>query len=258
MQTEAHKGKQIDREVNGEVFLRYPVKTHFIKVGEDLNQVLTHYVGEEYREGDIISLSEKIVSVCQENIVRKSDMKISRLAKFLSRFASKDPSGIGVSNVYKMQMAINLCGRLKVIWAAFASGVTKLFGKRGVFYTIVGEEIAGLDGFYSDAFPEYGEFGILLPKEPDKTCNKLYEDLGMLAIIVDINDFDAKILGKGDAVPYDMPTLREIMLDNPSGQGSELTPIVLIRKETATAEDGTNAEASTQVLEGDTVPVTSA
>ena len=45
----------------------------------------------------------------------------------------RSDAGVGVDNPYKMQFAINLCGRLKVIWAAIAGGVCKLFGKRGVF-----------------------------------------------------------------------------------------------------------------------------
>lgn len=58
-------------------------------------------------------ISEKIVSLCQGDIIPKESVKLSPLAKFLSKFAStNDSAGIGVHNVYKMQVAMMLCGRM--------------------------------------------------------------------------------------------------------------------------------------------------
>ena len=58
-------------------------------------------------------ISEKIVSFCPEDILPKEREKLSPLAKFLSKFAStNDSAGIGVHNVYKMQVAMMLCGRM--------------------------------------------------------------------------------------------------------------------------------------------------
>ena len=93
--------------------------------------------------GDILSISEKIISLCQNRVVYKKDMKISMLAKFLSKFAMKTDAGVGVSEPYKMQFAIDICGPLKVLYAAVLGGIGKLFGKRGIFYDIVGIEVSG-------------------------------------------------------------------------------------------------------------------
>ena len=76
-----------------------------------------------------------------------------------------------------LQYAINKVGLLKVLWASFASAVTKLFGKRGVFYKIVGQEVSGLDGFYDHVWSEYRDIGIENPAEPDKVCNEIKEKI---------------------------------------------------------------------------------
>ena len=44
-----------------------------------------------------------------------------------------------------MQFAINEAGLFKVLLASIASAITKLFGIKGVFYKIVGQEVSGLD-----------------------------------------------------------------------------------------------------------------
>lgn len=91
-----------------------------------------------YKEGDIISSSEKIISLCQNRIIKRENMKIGFWAKFLSKFASHPKyEGIGVGESIKMQYAINKVGLLKVLFASLCSGLTKLFGIKGVFYKIV-------------------------------------------------------------------------------------------------------------------------
>ena len=224
-------GKNLLITVDGVEYERYAIKTHFVNIGEDLCALVEKYVKPDYQEGDILSISEKIVSLCQNNVVYKKDMKISFLAKFLSRFATQhSDAGIGVGDVYKMQFAIDYAGAPKVFWAAVCAGFGKLVGKKGIFYDMVGDEVTGLDGFYPDVYPIYGEFGIRLPKDPDGECNKIRNKTGVAAMIVDANDFNVAILGKSDCVDLSKETLAKIIKDNPTGQGDECTPFVLIRK----------------------------
>ena len=73
-----------------------------------------------YQEGDILSISEKIVALCQKRVVYKKDMRLSWLARFLSKFAMHSEAGIGVDSpwtvsythldVYKRQL--QLCGQI--------------------------------------------------------------------------------------------------------------------------------------------------
>lgn len=120
---EANKGKELEIEVEGSKYYRYAIKTHYVQIGEDYIDIIEMYVKPVYKEGDFISISEKIISLCQKRIIYKKDMKVSLLAKFLSKFAMRSDAGIGVDSPYKMQVAIDLCGSLKVIYAAIIAGI---------------------------------------------------------------------------------------------------------------------------------------
>lgn len=226
----ANKDKRLEIRIEDDTYLRYAIQTHYIQIGEDYLELVEKYVLPYYQQGDILSISEKIISLCQKRVVYKKDMKVGWLAKFLSRFASSSTAGIGVNSPYKMQFAIDLCGPLKVIWASILSGIGKLFGKKGIFYKIVGIEVSGLDGFYDNVFPEYGEFGIRIPENPNKVCNEIEEKFGIKSIIVDANDLERVILGKADSIEKSNEFLEKIIEDNPAGQSRQLTPFILIRK----------------------------
>ncbi len=230
MEFKANEGKKVEIEVNNEIYLRNAIETHYVKIGESYIDIVEKYVKPIYEEGDIISISEKIIGLCQERVVYKKDVKVGPLAKFLSKFAMRSDAGVGVDNPYKMQFAINLCGRFKVLWAAIAGGFCKIFGKHGVFYEIVGPEISGLDGFYGEVFEDYADFGIRIPENSTRVCNEIYEKLGVKAMIVDANDFNVEILGKSDSIELDEDILKALIKDNPAGQAKTLTPIILIRK----------------------------
>lgn len=218
-------------EVDGKEYYRCPIHTQLVKVGDDLSGLLRQYVLPYFQQGDCVYISEKIVSLCQRDIIPKESLKISGLAKFLSRFAStNDSAGIGVHNVYKMQVAIMLYGKPKVLYAALAAGVGRLFGKRGVFYEITGPQVAGLDGFYSTYFEDYKYFGILSPKNPDKAVAKAEEETGIHCCVADINDFGGEVLAVSPKSPMDKPLLQKLLKDNPAGNGHEMTPFVLMRE----------------------------
>ena len=231
MELGANENKEILREVNGKKFNRYAIKTHFVQIGENYIDIIEKYIKPIYKEGDFVSISEKIISLCQKRVIYKKDLKVSFLAKFLSKFAMSSDAGIGVDSPYKMQVAINLCGRFKVIYAAILAGIGKIFGKKGIFYDVVGQEISGLDGFYGKVFTEYSEYGIRIPENSNEVCDEIYNKLGIKAMIVDANDFNVEILGKSNSLNYDNKTLAQIIKDNPAGQSKQLTPIVLIRKD---------------------------
>lgn len=230
MELKANENKDVVIEVDGQKYNRYAIKTHYVKIGENYIDIIKKYVSPVYQEGDFISISEKIISLCQERVVYKKDVKVSGLAKFLSKFAMRTDAGVGVDCPYKMQFAINICGRTKVIFAAIASGITKLFGVRGTFYKIVGQEVSGLDGFYNKVFEDYGEFGIRIPENSEKVCQEIYDQLGINAMVVDANDINVEIYGKNKELDKDTEFLRKVIKDNPAGQSKQLTPIILIRK----------------------------
>ena len=220
------------REVQGKRFERYAVHTHFIERGEDLCGLIDQYVKPLYQPGDILAIGEKVVSMCQNNTVEKSQVKLGFLAKTLSKFAKKNSeAGIGMGEPYKLQLAINMKGAPLILWAAFCGGICKIFGKRGVFYEIVGQDVAGLDGFYEhSAFETYHDLAVLNPKDPDKVCRDIMENCGIKSMIIDANDISVEILGKSESLSGAGDAfLEELVRDNPAGQDDELTPFILIR-----------------------------
>ena len=182
----ANEGKNVEIEVNGKTYLRHAIKTRFVKQGENYIDIFKEYVSPIYEKGDIVSSSEKIIALCQNRVVKREDIKIGFWAKFLSKFASHPDTGVGVGETIKMQYAIDTVGLLKVLWASIASAVTKLFGKKGVFYEIVGQEVSGLDGFYDHVWKEYGDIGIKIPENPSRVCDEIKEKLSESDVIQDI------------------------------------------------------------------------
>ena len=211
-------------------FERYAVKTHFVSIGEDFFDIFYKYVLPFVKSDDIVFCSEKIIALCQGRVIKKEDMKLSFFSKFLSKFASRPKGGIGVAEPYKMQFAIDTVGLFKVLFASVVSGIAKLFGKKGVFYEIVGCEVSGLDGFYDKIWKEYGDIGILLPEKPNDVCFEIEKRFNVLSVIVDANDWGQEILGKSRSIHFTNEQLVEFIKDNPAGQGRECTPFIIVRK----------------------------
>ena len=218
--------------VSGVEYKRYAIQTHFVQRGESYVDLIAKYVVPLYGEGDVLSMSEKIISMCQNNIVEKKDIRVGFWARFLSRFASSNNHGIAMDEPYKLQLAINLAGLPRILLAAFCSAVTKLFGIHGVFYKIAGHGIDGIDGFYmGSSFELYHDIALLNPREPVKVCNEIKEKLGVDCMLVDANDLSIVIFGKSDSLAQTPDEdLKEMIRDNPAGQSDELTPLILIKK----------------------------
>lgn len=231
MEFVANEGRNVEIKVENETYLRHAIKTRFINSNDNYIDIMKEYVSGIYEEGDIISISEKIISICQNRIIRREDIKIGFWAKILSKFASHPVDiGVGVGEAIKMQYAINTVGLIKVLWASFASAITKLFGIKGIFYKIVGLEVSGLDGFYDHIWEEYRDIGIQIPDNPTEVCNEIKDKLGISSMIVDANDFGQVILGKSKDIKIEDNKLIKMIKDNPAGQAREKTPLILIRK----------------------------
>lgn len=230
MEFYANEGKQVEIRVGERTFARHAIKTRFVQVGDDYIDLVRTYVLPVYQPGDLISMSEKVIALCQKRVVYENEVKPGFLARFLSRFVHQTSAGPGAGNPYKMQFALNQCGALKVIFAAVAAGIGKLFGKKGVFYDIVGAETTGLDGFYGHDIEEYAHMGIRIPDRPALVCDEIYEKTGVKAMIVDANAISVEILGHGSAVQEQESDLIGMIRDNPAGQVRQFTPFILIRE----------------------------
>ena len=206
------------------------IKTHFITVADNLDDIISKYVLSIAQKNDLVILCEKIVSIIQNRVVYKRDVRPGFWAKFLSKFAIKTPHGFSVGNPYKMQVAINLAGLLRILLASFLGGVAKLFRIRGVFYKVAGHQISQIDGFYGDAFPQYAEIGILGSKDSDKLCQELKDKFGFSFVVADVNDLGRNIIGKSNDLKDREKEILEALKDNPAGQSNQQTPIIILRK----------------------------
>lgn len=211
---------------------RLAIKTHFVNRGESYIDLISRYVTPIYSQDDILFISEKVVSLCQNNVVEKKNVKLGFWAKFLSKFASVSSRGSGMDEPYRLQLAINVAGLPRILLACFCSAITKLLGKRGVFYTVAGNGIREMDGFERvTAFDLYREIAILAPLQPNEVCNEIYEKCNVNAVIVDVNDVGVNILGCSDNLKnFKTAELVSFIKDNPAGQDDELTPFVLVRQ----------------------------
>lgn len=228
-----------DVTVDDKVYTRLAVQTHFIERGESYIDVIQKYVKPIYQDGDVLSISEKIISMCQNNIVEKKDVKIGFWAKLLSRFASSNNHGVAMDEPYKLQLAINIAGLPRILWASFCSAFMKLFGKHGTFYEIAGHGIGGIDGFYEgSSFELYHDIALLNPKEPSVVCNKIQDELGINCMLVDANDLNVELFAKSYALSNVADeNLAARIKDNPAGQSDELTPLILIREKEKFSDD---------------------
>ena len=226
----ANPGKRLVRTVDGEDWLRIPVKTHLITKEDDMADVVVRYPKPLMREGDILFISEKAVACTQSRAIPMEDIKPRKLAVTLSRYVTKTPAGIGLGIPETMEMALQECGTLRILFAAFCSVIGKILGKKGWFYIVAGPKARGIDGPTEGTIPPYDHYVVLTPADPMGTAKRLAQALGHPVAIVDINDLGANILGFSEKRPT-LDWLARALGDNPLGQGSESTPMGILRKE---------------------------
>ena len=229
MPFQPNEGKQLVITTDDGSFERYPVKTPIVKSGDNLVDLLNELVKPYLQDGDMIYMSEKILAISQGRAFPIDEIKPSRLAKFLVRFVYKSPYGIGLGSPWTMELAIRSVGRLKIIGAAIIAGIGKLFGKRGVFYNILGESVRAIDGPCDCTIPPYNHYAKMAPDKPDEAAKEFTEAMdGHNVIVVDANDIGVNILGKPSEDLTD-EYLSKIFKDNPLGQGHEQTPLCIVR-----------------------------
>ena len=90
--------------------------------------------------------------------------------------------------------------------------------------------MGGIDGFYfRSSFDVYKQMALINPENPGELCDQLYDETGIPVVLMDANDLQRDQLGKSHDFPLTDAEIQDAMQDNPSGQGDELTPLILIR-----------------------------
>lgn len=223
-----NEGKQIAVTVDGVSYQRIPLKTKLIVKDDDIAAVAEESARPYLTEGDILFISEKAVACSQGRAIPMADIKPRRLARFLTKFVYKSPYGIGLGIPETMEMALQECGSLRILFAAGCSALGKLFRKRGWFYKVAGYKARSIDGPTQNTIPPYNNYVVLGPKKPNEVAKTVSERLGCTVLVVDINDIDGVILGSSDKT-LDRALFVRILKDNPLGQDCQQTPMGIIR-----------------------------
>lgn len=238
------------KQADGRSFDRIAVRTHMVLFGEDLSEVIAQYAQPHLTPNSIICLSEKFVTICQNNVRHISDVHDTWLARLIVKYVTKHRDDIGYSHPKKMQVAIELAGYPRIIAAVILGGASRLLLKRrGDFYRIAGNRISEIDGFNPAAMKPFDEYAMLPPLRPNETCDELAARFRCGCYIIDGNNINVEVIGMSRNMAdlnVNLATARLLMLDNPMGQNDELTPIFVLReiKQETPASASINSAAS--------------
>lgn len=211
-------------------FLRIPVKTHILSAEDDIREVVKRYAAAQMQEGDILTISESPLAITQGRAIPVSEIKVSWLAKLLSRYVAKVPYGIGLGAPTSMQCAIEETGVCRILFAAAIGAIAKLLGRKGDFYRVAGMQAALIDAASTSPVEPYTETVIKGPLNPAGEAQQIAEEIGHPVAIMDINDIGGSWM-IGGSRGVDKAFIEAAMKDNPQGQGDELTPFCIVRKE---------------------------
>jgi hypothetical protein len=200
-----------------------PIRTRLVGPGEDLAALVAPAVGGIARPDDVVAIAETAVAIAQRRFVAAEFVRPSRLAYLLARRAGALAT---VNQPESLQIVIDHVGVRRVVLAGAAHVLGRLRGKRGVFYEMLGEAIAAIDG-YTGTLPPYERAIVFGPAEPDRVCDDLRERLGFGFAIVDANDLRrAKVLGASRGLVR--ANIERALLANPHGNSDEQTPLVVL------------------------------
>ncbi len=200
-----------------------PLRTRLIAAGYNLQRLVHDAITGIARRDDVVVIAETAVAIAQSRFIPAEFIRPSWLALTLARRAGALAT---VNQPESLQLVIDQVGTRKVLWAALAHVLGRLRGKRGVFYEILGDAIAAIDG-YTGTLPPYERAIVLGPAEPDRVSTQLADALNVHVAIVDANDLHrAKVLGASPQVARDV--VERALLGNPHGNGDEQTPLVVL------------------------------
>lgn len=233
-QIKPNKGKEINIDVGGTVYARYPIKTPLINPGDSLEKLINELVKPYLKPNDVIFISEKVVAITQNRIVPIKEIKPSWLARLLAHnvknnWGTKDFRGFGHGTPMAMELFIREAGVPRVIFAAGVSAVTRPLGIKGAFYALSGKNAKSVDCPMSFILYPYTQYAKLAPLKPSRVSKELKEKFNHEVVVVDANYQGVYSLGKSDSKLTEK-FIHDVFRDNPLGQSDEQTPLCIVRK----------------------------
>lgn len=202
-----------------------PVKTRILTPKDNIVDAIEEYAKDMIGPDDVVSVAESVVAITQGQLVAPEDLKPSWQARILCRFIGQKGS---MSSIYGMQAVMNVEGTWRVVYAFLLGILGKLVGRSGVFYELAGAQAALIDDV-TGTMPPFDKYIVFGPENPNGVAEEIKQRLGCYgAAVADVNDLKrAAVLGVTQGlVPQ---RLAQILIDNPFGNASQQTPIVIIK-----------------------------
>lgn len=212
---------------------RFVVQTPWLVADDDLSDIVQRRTVHLRQVGDTIAVSEKVAVLLTGRAIPSRTVVPGRLALALSRRVRTVGNSRGLSVPEKMQLVVERQGRLRVLLAAASTLLLRPLGVQGSFYRVAGTFARDLDGLR----PPY--LDLLLPPLEVAEAQALVDELegltGSGVAVVDINDRGGSVRAvSGTALPAD--ELLAALGDNPMGQGTCSSPLVLVRRSAPTEQ----------------------
>lgn len=203
-----------------------PVPTRILTHHDDIVEAIVEYGGDKIGPDDVVCVAESVVAITQGGAKRSEDFKPGLLAKVLCRLF---PSKGSISGWHSMQALIDAEGGTRVLTAVICGFAAKCVGVSGVFYRMAGEQARLIDDV-TGTMPPYDKHIVYGPHNPSQVAEDITKATGAFgAAVADVNDLKRScILGVSKGVDAD--EVAQILIDNPFGNGSQKTPIVVIKK----------------------------
>jgi len=201
------------------------VRTRIFTDKDNIVDMIVKYAKQDVGPDDVVSVAESVVAITQGRIVRPEDMKVSFLARILCRFIPQEGS---LSSCYGMQSAMDAEGQWRILFALIIGMFAKLVGKNGVFYQLAGPQAPLVDDV-TGTMPPFDKCLVYGPHDPNGVAEEIKRRLGCYgAAVADVNDLKrAAVLGVSAGL--DPKELAHILIDNPFGNASQRTPIVIMK-----------------------------
>ena len=214
------------KEIYSDTNLVSPIKTHILGNLDDPISILKFYLPINYLPTDILTIGESPLAIMQGNYVDYRSIYVSTISRLLCKGFHPTSS---LATACGMQTLINISGPSRVIISLLIGGIFKIFGVKGMFYRLAGEQARLIDDI-TGTTPPYDKSIVLGPIDTKKICMQASKELNVNVAVVDVNDLGkVKILATNNI--NNIKTIKRALTSNPAGNANQQTPLVLIRSD---------------------------
>ncbi|MDU4960156.1 MAG: coenzyme F420-0:L-glutamate ligase [Sporomusaceae bacterium] len=202
-----------------------PVRTRIMTPKDNIVDIIEQYAGADIGPYDVVSVAESVLAITQGRILEIEKMQPRFSARLLCRFVPQKGS---LSSTYGMEAAMLAEGEGRVIFAFLMGVLGKLVGRSGVFYQLAGRQAALIDDV-TGTMPPFDKCLVYGPERPNEVAAQIQARFGCHgAAVADVNDLK-RALVVGVSAGLEPQRLAKILIDNPFGNASQQTPIVIIK-----------------------------